>query len=287
MSSEQTVRTSFSFLRRAVNADVLRPLSPRLTLSGRYSLETTKLFDNRLTGDEGSLIDRILPQVRLSIFSSTLFWDRRDNQISASRGTLTTTTVDYAPRWAGSEVGFVKGLFEGSYYRPLRAPRKLIYATRIQFGIARGFERQVPVKDGDGFTTVADLPASQRFFAGGSATVRGFGPDRLGVREILSDSGLSNGGNAMIVLNNEARVSAGRLFKRSLTLVGFVDAGNVFDRVGDLDLGRLRATAGFGVRYDSWFGPIRFDMGFKLDKFTFAKAEERRWSIHLSIGEVF
>jgi len=134
---------------------------------------------------------------------------------------------------------------------------------------------------------VADLPASHRFFAGGSTTVRGFQLDRLGVREILNEDGLSDGGNALVVLNAEVRFSAGELFGRNLTLVGFTDAGNVFDRIGDLSLRRLRATAGFGFRYDSPFGPVRLDFGFKLDRFTFAKGRERRWEFHLSLGEVF
>jgi outer membrane translocation and assembly module TamA len=52
-------------------------------------------------------------------------------------------------------------------------------------------------------------------------------------------------------------------------------------------VGGLRAAAGFGFRYDSPFGPIRVDVGFKLDRFTFPKAKERRWEIHLSLFEVF
>jgi outer membrane protein insertion porin family len=61
----------------------------------------------------------------------------------------------------------------------------------------------------------------------------------------------------------------------------------VFRRAGDIDLGRMRATTGFGFRYDSPFGPLRLDFGFKTDRMVFAKATERRWEFHLSIGEVF
>lgn len=294
VSSEQAVRTTFSYLRQGMNADILRPLTPRLSLSGRYTLEFTELFDERLDEEERSLIDRLFPQVRLSTMSTTLFWDRRDNQISPTSGALATATIDLAPRWLGSEVGFVKAFLEGSAYRPLVAPRRLILAGRVQLGLARGFERSVPVDDENGdpildsdgnpvVDVVADLPASQRFFAGGSTTVRGFQLDRLGVAEILNPNGLSDGGNALIVLNAELRAQ----LTRRITVVGFLDAGNVFDRVGDLDLGRLRATAGFGTRVDSPFGPVRLDIGFKLDRMTFQAGRERRWEFHLSIAEVF
>ena len=107
------------------------------------------------------------------------------------------------------------------------------------------------------------------------------------MEEILNENGLSNGGNAMFVLNVEFRSIVGQIFRRNLTFVWFADTGNVFQRVGDLDLGRLRTAVGVGVRYDSWIGPIRVDFGFKTDRMFFAKATERRWEIHLSIGEVF
>jgi outer membrane translocation and assembly module TamA len=136
-------------------------------------------------------------------------------------------------------------------------------------------------------TVVADLPASQRFFAGGGTTVRGFQLDRLAVPEILNSDGLSNGGNAVVVLNAELRSRVATLFGRSLAVVGFLDSGNVFARVADLDLGRLRGTAGFGMRYDSPLGPLRLDFGFKMTRLTFASGRERGWELHLSIGEAF
>jgi len=77
------------------------------------------------------------------------------------------------------------------------------------------------------------------------------------------------------------------LFDRSLAVVGFIDVGNVFAKAHDLDLGRLRGAAGFGVRYDSPLGPLRFDVGFKLDRRIINDRQERGWEYHLSIGEAF
>jgi outer membrane protein assembly factor BamA len=298
VTSEQASRTLFNFARQALTAQALRRLTPRITLSNRYALDFSRLFDVGIDEEERSLIDRLFPQVRLSILSSGVLWDRRDDQIAPSTGTLMTADLEIAARRLGSEVGYAKTFFQVSAFRPLDDTRRAVFASRAQIGMARGFERTVPIEDADGnpvvgpdglplSQTVADLPASQRFFAGGGTTVRGFQIDRLGVPEILNPNGLSNGGNAVVVLNAELRTVATQLLGRDLGLVGFVDAGNVFAHAGDLDLARLRAAAGFGVRYDSPIGPLRLDFGFKLSRLTIGGRRERGWEYHLSIGEAF
>jgi outer membrane translocation and assembly module TamA len=128
---------------------------------------------------------------------------------------------------------------------------------------------------------------SQRFFAGGGTSVRGFQLDRLGVPEILNPDGLSRGGNGLVVGNVELRRVLTTVFGRSLAVVGFLDGGNVFPRATDVSLDRLRGTAGFGARFDSPLGPIRLDFGFKLDPRVVNGRREPRWEYHLSIGEAF
>ena len=130
---------------------------------------------------------------------------------------------------------------------------------------------------------VQQLPASERFFAGGDTTVRGFALDRLGDGPTIDENGFPLGGNALIVLNSELRVPV----TGALQVVGFLDAGNVFDRVGNLRLSAIRGSAGFGVRYRSPLGPIRVDLGFKLDRQEFAGEPERLTALHLSIGQAF
>jgi outer membrane protein insertion porin family len=295
-TAEQTSRTNYNYVRRSATAEWIQPTTPRLTVTGRYALEFTRLFDALIPEDDQSLIDRLFPQVRLSLLSGAAFYDRRNDRLSPTRGFQLSAIGDVALRPLGSEVGFIKGFFEGSIFRSLSA--RHVLAGRAQFGGAHGFERTVPLVDEndapilnpDGTPAVGvvrDLPASQRFFAGGSTSVRGFQPDRLGVREILNDNGLSDGGNGMVVFNTELRTTLGNLFRRRLSSVVFLDAGNVFDRPSEIDLSRLRAAVGFGFRYDSPIGPVRLDLGYKLDRFVLPRYRERRWEIHLSLGEVF
>jgi outer membrane translocation and assembly module TamA len=131
---------------------------------------------------------------------------------------------------------------------------------------------------------VQDLPASERFFAGGDSTVRGFSLDRLGTDPTISPTGFPTGGNGLIVLNAELRAT----IVGGFGAVAFLDAGNVFLRVTDLDLGQLRAAAGFGIRYQSPVGPIRIDMGFKLDRRELSPGRlERPNVLHISLGQAF
>jgi outer membrane protein insertion porin family len=131
--------------------------------------------------------------------------------------------------------------------------------------------------------TVEDLPASDRFFAGGDDTIRGFALDTVGAEKTITPNGFPRGGNAVILLNGELRM---HLFG-DFGAVAFVDGGNVFERTTQLDLGDLRGSVGVGARYRSPIGPIRLDVGFKLDRRQLGTELERRWDFHFSIGHAF
>lgn len=287
VASERGRRTNFDFERRRLNAEALRQFSRRVAMSGRYSLEFTRLFEEQIDESDRPLIDRLFPQVRLSILSTGLAWDRRDNVLDPASGTFVTGDFEMAARAIGSEVGYVKGIIQAAAFRGLDRDARTVLAGRAMVGAARGFPRVVEVDDLFGEQIVEDLPASQRFFAGGASTVRGFQLDRLGVEEILTADGFSRGGNGLVILNVELRRIVTRLFGRDLGAVAFVDSGNVFGRASDIRLGRLRVAPGFGVRYDSPLGPLRLDFGFKVNPKTFDGRRENGWEYHLSIGEAF
>jgi len=132
-----------------------------------------------------------------------------------------------------------------------------------RLGLATGFPRDVDVIGPDGNPIVVDqrdLPEAERFFAGGDTTVRGFALDTLGTPETISSEGFPIGGNAETIFNAELRVPV----RGGLGVVTFLDTGNVFAHVADIDLIELRSAVGFGLRYKSPIGPIRIDWGFKV-----------------------
>jgi outer membrane translocation and assembly module TamA len=171
----------------------------------------------------------------------------------------------------------------------------VIYAGGARLGLAKGFDRAVvetddagnPILGPDGqpiVQVVNDLPASERFFAGGDTSVRGYALDRLGTPETIDRNGFPIGGNAVIVLNSELRVPVWR----DVGVVGFVDAGNVWSRVSDFAISDIRPTTGFGLRYKSPIGPLRVDLGFKLARQTLSDGSlERLTALHISLGQAF
>jgi outer membrane translocation and assembly module TamA len=240
-------------------------------------------------------VDRLFPQVLLSSFSVSTIRDTRDDSLDPARGHYMSANAQLAARRIGSEVGLAKTFLTVQMFRTVPGVSRIVFAGNARLGMAAGFPREVfltdrdaaPVLDGDGqpiVTEVRDLPASERFFAGGDTSVRGFILDRLGTPETIDTDGFPIGGNALVIFNAELRASV----RGGLGVVGFLDAGNVFARTSRIDLGQLRSAVGFGVRYKSPVGPIRFDLGFKLHRKEIAAGvREGLTALHISLGQAF
>ena len=283
---EQGVRTGFNFIRKGFNADVGQRLSPALRASARYTFGTTRIFDDVIAEEGAQLsVDRAFPQIRLSTVSAAVSRDTRDDPLEPQRGTFAAVDATVAARSIGSEVGFTKTFLQGFVYKSLGRPH-LVFAGGARIGLARAVLRLVPTVDEDGNPTVVpvrDLPASERFFTGGESTIRGYSLDSVGAPATLTPSGFPRGGDAEIVLNAELRLP----IRGPVGGVVFVDGGNVFARVADLDVTQLRGSVGFGARYRSPIGPIRLDVGFKLDRRVIGVSLEPRYAFHFSIGQAF
>jgi len=286
---ERGQRTSFNFARRGVTAELLRRITRTIRTSGRYSFGTTRTFDERLSEEEQSQIDRLFPQVRLSIFSGAVSRDTRDDLVEPSSGAFLSGEASAATRGLGGQVGFLKTYLQGSWFKKLPGPRGIIFATRASVGLADGLPREAAPTDADGRPiagdpiVIEDLPASERFFAGGDTTIRGFALDTVGVPKTISPRGFPRGGNAVLVMNAELRIPVWKELGAAL----FSDGGNVFERVTDFEQAELRGSGGFGVRYRSPIGPVRVDLGFKLDRREFGGRLEPRRALHFSIGQAF
>ena len=286
---EQGSRTSFNFARRGFNIDVIRRLSSTLRVSGRYSLSSTRTFDERLSEEDQATIDRLFPRVRLSGFSGAVAHDTRDDLFEPTSGLFVSGEGTVAARALGGQVGFMKSYVQAFAFRTVPKSKRVVLATRAAVGLADGFERFVQPVDASGQPipgdpiSVEDLPASERFFAGGDTTIRGYALDSVGAPETISTNGFPTGGNAVLLLNGELRFPVWKDFGG----VVFVDGGNVFRRVTEFDIAELRGSVGFGLRYKSPVGPIRVDLGFKMDRRESRGRLEDRTALHFSLGQAF
>ncbi|HET7287190.1 MAG TPA: BamA/TamA family outer membrane protein, partial [Pyrinomonadaceae bacterium] len=170
----------------------------------------------------------------------------RYNQVDATRGGFLSVDYALALRQLGGNISFNR--FQATYrhYYKMSALRDTVFAGNMTLGLANLFNPRD--RDGNGAIDEIDLtlPISERFFSGGSTTLRGFGFEEAGPRQIVIPEGefrdqdknvvflnpftVPVGGNALAVLNLEARIPV----TRSVQAVPFYDGGNVFRRIGDL-----------------------------------------------------
>jgi translocation and assembly module TamA len=116
-------------------------------------------------------------------------------------------------------------------------------------------------------TTFSDLPPSQRFFAGGDQSVRGYGFQELSPK---NSDGDAIGGQYLTV----ASIEADYLIYKNFGMATFFDVGNA----GDDMLTSLKKGLGMGLRYRSPVGMIRFDVARPLDD------DADSFRLHISIG---
>ncbi len=198
---------------------------------------------------------------RLGTLNVAFSRDTRDDILDATRGMFLSQSLRYAPGFLGSKTQFIR--YFGQYNTYQKLANFLTYAVSVRVGLGKGLS--------------GDLPTSERFFAGGGTTIRGFKKDELGPRDPSSD--LPLGGDGVFILNQELRFP---IFKK-LGGVVFLDLGNVYPKISDIDFFDIRKTAGFGFRLHTPFVLVRFDWGFKLDR----RPGENLSQIFFSIGQAF
>lgn len=274
---EQLIRSSFNFSRRSAAADLAVRLSRYVSASGGYQIQRTRVFNQKVDPALQRNIDRLFPKVRLSSFVASVIRDTRNDPVDPTGGQYISASGQVAGRAIGSQVGFLKSFVTAQTFRTLPGRRGIVFAASARLGAAVGF----PTDAGS-----RDLPASERFFAGGDTTMRGFSRDRLGVShtpfrdsDTIDDAGFPLGGDALLIFNGEFRVPV----RTSVKVVGFADVGNVFKTVSGVTFGELRPALGVGFRYKSPVGPLRFDLGFKVPK----RAGEDRTAWFITFGEAF
>jgi outer membrane protein assembly complex protein YaeT len=252
----KTIKPAFTIDRTGFTLQQQLKIGESNFISYNYSFEKIDTFVPDQTGKKD-----LEKTDRIGTFNLAFTHDTRDDILNASRGVFLSQSIRYAPGFLGSKTRFIR--YFGQFNSYAKLTDFLTYASSIRIGLGKGY--------------ADDLLPSERFFAGGGTTVRGFKKDELGPRDPNSD--LPLGGDAVFVLNQELRFP---IFKKFGGVV-FLDLGNVYPKITDLDFSDIRKTAGFGLRLQTSFILIRLDWGFKLDR----RPGETRSQIFFSIGQAF
>jgi outer membrane protein assembly complex protein YaeT len=234
-------------------------ISKRLT--GTLGIELTQ---NDFYDVDPSLVEDLesVKDNKLFIQFGALEWNTRDDNLNPTRGELLSAKIDLSNTSLLSDVDFAKLTLEGRYY--LQFLRRTVFATRLKVG---GIEP---------YGQTRDVPSNVRFYAGGPGSVRGYLLNRVGP---LDASGNPLGGSSLLEGSLELRFPLTDSFSGAL----FVDFGNVWSTPFTYHLDDLRYAVGPGVRYLTPIGPLRFDIGFVIDR----REGENFSRFDVSIGQAF
>ncbi len=305
LDTSRNVRT-FTGTRAEGAFQLEQRLSRALTSLYRYTFRRTTI-DEKTLQITPELIPLSARPVRAALVSGTLIQDRRDDPTDSTRGIFNTVDVSLASGIWGSQPDFFRFLGQNSSYH--RVTRKVVVARTIQLGLmAPWSDRQELDPMGSSFGSTPDprIPISERFFAGGANSHRGFPVNQAGPRD--PTTGFPIGGGAQFLNSVEVRFP---LVGRNLGGVLFHDAGNVYSELGDITLRseQLRKTkadgtqqfefdymvhaVGLGVRYRTPIGPVRFDLAYSVNPPRFigrGSLQEQGIShvqFHFSLGQTF
>lgn len=211
---------------------------------------------------------------RTSSLRGSLIYDRRNNRLFPTGGFYLQGSVEWASAALGSENEFVRLRGNGRLYVPLFWG--LVYRLNGNIGYVIS-------------TNDREVPIFERFFVGGIFTVRGYlrnslGPEIRVARRLdptATTTDFNVGGNSQLYFNNEIELPI--LEQLGIRAVGFLDFGQAYDRDEHMDPRDFRYAAGFGIRWWSPVGPLRFEWGFPLDR----RAGEDPVVFEFTIGNAF
>jgi outer membrane protein insertion porin family len=259
-------RPSFTGRTVGITAQLGRDLGKATRLRYRYTLKDVNPTDETNTLESGSTI-------RLANLGASGVHDTRDAPFGPTKGHFYAIDVYGYGRAIGSEAQFAKVFLQAFTFKEI-LPRT-IWAQAVRAGVAVtfGLSHSDPASTGD---DESGVPQTERFFAGGDTTLRGF---RLDLAGPLDANGDPLGGEGLFLLNEELRFPIWSHFQGVI----FADVGNVYRTLSDYTLRDLRECAGAGLRLMTPIGPFRMEYGAILDR----RPGEDPGQFFISIGQAF
>lgn len=225
---------------RGVQVSYGRSLGLFQNLSLACSLvDQDQVFESRLL-DEKTQQEEIVPvTIRQTVASLRPSWvhDSRDSRFEATRGRRLAASLELAGEALGGDSELLRPEVQFSLFRPwTRHPVRTVLAFNVEAGAVENLGDTV-------------LTPSQRYRLGGASSIRGHRAQTIFVRDdenrrLLDPFGFPLGGDRFLQLNLELHA----LLAGPLRVLGFVDAGNVWDSGVGVDVTDLRATAGLELR---------------------------------------
>jgi outer membrane protein insertion porin family len=278
-------------------------IAPELTLALAYTLENDRVSTTTTstflgTATQTSVFNR-LPLANLfndgltSSIRPTVIYDTRDNKLFPASGIFLTGSVEYASRYIGSHNEFIRYRATGRFYYPINASKSVVLKLNTEAGLVTS-------------PSASGVPIFARFFLGGILDLRGFPLRSIGPRLPLKQSldqnaapipdGANIGGNLMYYQNLELEFPI--IEAVQIRGVIFTDLGNAWNleslycsaapaspfavtnpcfSAGSIF--NVRTSWGFGIRWFSPLGPLRFEWGFPFKPLPYEQASDFQFTI--------
>jgi len=204
-----------------------------------FDKQSTNITDEMIRQDSGVLSSVVVNVVR----------DVRNNRFETTAGNYQSASVEFAG--LGGDKYFLKWNLNNRFYR--RVIGDLVFRNSVEVGQITGMENH-------------PIPPSEKFYLGGPNNMKGYdylslGPSMIGSNGVRVPLGGGFQAFSLFELEYPLIRDAG------LKFVTFFDAGNSWERIpvgGDPLV--IRTDAGFGFRWFSPIGPLRFEWGYPLSK---------------------
>ena len=234
-----------------------------------YQIEQVKVSDFSL------VVPQLFKQNASGLTSALSFSvarDTRDNRIIPTKGTFNIVTQEASGTKLGGDNDFYRVNFRSMFYHPIW--KSIIFKQFFRIGYIKSLNNQ-------------PVPLFERFFTGGVNSLRGFFPNSVGPRLRIprspsgEDAEFVYGGDKLLLFITELELPI--YDPAGIRAVVFFDAGNAFAENENYSIFNLRADYGFGLRWNSPMGPLRFEWGIPINR----RPNEDAVVFNFTIGNFF
>lgn len=246
---------NFTKKTRGARLTIGHRITDEFGMSASYKIEGVDITSGGQKDPLDVPIAHLFEKGLISSLTATAYYDSRDDRLFPTKGNLSSISLEWAGPQLGSDFEFIKVVASVRQYFPF------VLGSVLKLSGTYGY---VGNPGGGG------VPLGERFYVGGIFTVRGFERYSLGPKIATGSARdpaafqvpFTIGGNKELIFSAEVEFPI--FMPVGIRGVVFFDAGNAFDddeQVNPLD---LRTAVGFGIRWWSPIGPLRFEWGFPL-----------------------
>jgi outer membrane protein insertion porin family len=259
--TNDSTSASYSEKKKGMNVRIGYPV---LTFTNLYV--TYKIEDTRIKAVDDPTIDVALENGLASSVQTSIVHDRRDDRSDARKGIFLSYSTEYTG--LGGDKKWVKNEAEARGFYPVWGD--LIFRSRLYVGRLDEISAR-------------PIPRTEKFTLGGSRNLRGYsyeavGPKRTVVNSLGQNVTFNTGGIFSTFTNIELQHPLSR--EAGLKWVLFFDAGHAGDMQKDV---RIYTDYGFGFRWFSPIGTLRFEFGYPLT----GVYKNQGSQFHFDIGQLF